>query len=248
MEGTEGLVMRPVADSPPVHVTAYRTEVKIPLPSVLLGDVKAWVMVHPAHWRRTYPPRQVNNIYFDTLGLASLNTNLGGVGVRSKLRLRWYGDQLSRVADAQLELKRKRGTTGWKEIVAVGVDLDLSDARWPEVAAALDEAAGGTARLWLQHFPLPVLVSCYRRDYYATSDGEIRLTVDSDLRAYGQRSTCVPNLSVAASLGDQVVIELKASADALSARRVNDALSYLPPSADRFSKYVSGVLGFHDFR
>jgi len=233
---------------PSVEITPQRHEVKIPLPSVLLADVEAWVRVHPSHWRRPYPPRQINNIYFDTPTYIGLNANLAGIGDRAKLRLRWYGDRLACVVDAHLELKRKRGTIGWKEVIPVNVNLDLRDTGWRQLTAALEDAAGITGRHWLSHFPVPVLINFYRRDYYATPDGVLRLTVDHRLRAYGQRATRAPNLTLLAPLADEIVIELKAQTDAGALRRLNDALSYFPPSVGRFSKYVLGMLATPDFR
>ena len=235
-------------DMPSVEITPQRHEVKIPLPSVLLADVEAWVRVHPSHWRRPYPPRQINNIYFDTPTYIGLNANLAGIGDRAKLRLRWYGDRLACVVDAHLELKRKRGTIGWKEVIPVNVNLDLRDTGWRQLTAALEDAAGITGRHWLSHFPVPVLINFYRRDYYATPDGVLRLTVDHRLRAYGQRATRAPNLTLLAPLADEIVIELKAQTDAGALQRLNDALSYFPPSVGRFSKYVLGMLATPDFR
>jgi len=251
MESSDGARVHPrgqvTTDVPSVEITPRRNEVKIPVPSVLLADVEAWVRVHPSHWRRPYPPRPINNIYFDTPTYAGLNANLAGTGDRAKLRLRWYGDRLTCVADASLELKRKRGTVGWKEVVPLNVDLDLCSTRWRKLVAALEDAAGNTGRHWFSIFPVPVLINSYRRDYYATPDGVVRLTVDRGLWAYGQRATCVPNLTLPASLADEIVIELKAQTDAGGLQRLNDALSYLPPTVGRFSKYVQGVLATPDF-
>ena len=103
-------------------------------------------------------------------------------------------------------------------------------------------------RHWFSHFPVPVLINCYRRDYYDTPDGVVRLTVDRRLRAYGQRATCVPNLTILAPLADEIVIELKATTDPGALRRLNDALSYFPMSVERFSKYVQGMLATPDLR
>ncbi len=100
-----------------ILTTSPRIEVKIPVPAVLLGEVDAWVRLHPVHWRRTYPARRVNNLYFDTADYAGLNANLAGIAERAKLRLRWYGPDLGAIEQAQLELKRRQGSGGWKEIV-----------------------------------------------------------------------------------------------------------------------------------
>jgi SPX domain protein involved in polyphosphate accumulation len=215
----------------------------MPLPAYLLPDVMAWVRVHPAQWRVAFPPRQVNNVYFDSPVYSGLNGNLSGVGARTKLRLRWYGPELARVeAGANLELKRKEGAAGWKEIAAVAGPLDLAGQAWREILVGLRADVTPAAGVWLDHFSIPMLVSHYRRSYYVTPDGGVRLTVDSDLAAYDQRAAMAPNLDRPARLDAAVVVELKAPLGPGVARRLSEILGSLPGRVDRFSKYVHGVL------
>lgn len=232
--------------SPVPEVTAPRIEVKIPVPHTLLPDAVAWVRVHPAHWRRTYPRRQVNNIYFDSLTYWGLNANLGGLGDRAKLRLRWYGACLSRICGAQLEMKCKSGTAGWKQIMPVDCELDLATTSWSRVVAELEDALSDRAAGWLRATPVAVLINAYDRDYYATPDGELRLTIDHGLLAYGQRAAAYPNLSRPELMDQVAVIELKAPNDAASRRRLVHALAHFPISVSRFSKYVQGATATPD--
>lgn len=232
---------------PAVEVTSQRVEIKIPVPVSLLPDVLAWVRVHPAHWRKAYPRRQVNNVYFDSPTLEGLNANLGGIGERAKLRLRWYGTELGRILEGQLELKRKRGTTGWKEITHLHLPLDLAGRHWAQVLSELGCRLPDRAAHWLHCFPLPVLINSYQREYFATPDGQLRLTVDDTLAAYDQRASAAPNLWSSLEIGSEVVVELKAPIDTVALRRLNDALACFPISASRFSKYVNGVLASASF-
>ena len=233
--------------TPAVEVTSQRVEIKIPVPVALLPDVLAWVRLHPAHWRKAYPRRQVNNVYFDSPTLGGLNANLGGIGERAKLRLRWYGAEMRRVLDGQLELKRKCGTTGWKEIAHLHTPLDLAGRHWAEVLSELRCKLPDRAARWLDCSPLPVLINSYQREYFVTPDGHLRLTVDDALEAYDQRASVVPNLWSSLETGNDVVVELKAPIDTVTLRRLNDALSCFPISASRFSKYVNGVLASAGF-
>ncbi len=225
----------PLAPSP-----IARYEIKIPLPAHLLGDVLMWVRLHPAHWRVAYPPRQVNNVYFDTATFTGLNANVDGVGDRAKLRLRWYGDEVTRIADAHLELKRKQGMAGWKESAAITGDFNLTALTWPAFTSALRRADAPEARRWLERFTIPALINAYHRAYYATPDGVLRLTVDTDLHAYDQRASNCPNLRRPAPTESVIIIELKAPI--ADAPRLSDALAHFPAPADRFSKYVQGML------
>jgi hypothetical protein len=226
-------------------VTPYRLEVKVALAPSYLPDVEAWIRVHPAHWRVTYPPRQVNNLYFDTPTYAGLNDNLSGVAERAKVRLRWYGPELVSMSNATLEVKRKAGHAGWKELYAVPGEFALVRT-WHELGRRLCHRISDAAARWLDRFPVPVLINHYRRSYYETVDGGLRLTVDQDLQAYDQRSSVYPNLAHPARLDPYVVVELKAPVEPDAAQRLADALAHLPVGVDRFSKYVQGVLAAPD--
>lgn len=203
--------------------------------------------LHPAHWRVAYPPRRVNNVYFDTADCQSLNENLGGAGTRAKLRLRWYGDCLDVVAGARLELKYKEGAVGWKQVWPLDATFDLAHQSWPEVYRTLREAVDVRAGPWLAQLAYPVLINHYRRAYYVTTDQQVRLTVDTRLRAYNQRFSDRPNLRRPAAIADRVVVELKAPADRLLYQRLAEALDHFPLRPDRYSKYVQGMLAAPDF-
>jgi hypothetical protein len=201
-----------------------RYEVKMPCEPHRLPQVQAWVRLHPAHWRIAYPPRQVNNIYFDTADCQGLNDNLGGTGTRGK-----------------------EGTVGWKGVRPIHVTLDLAHQSWPEACRSIREAADTRASLWLAQFAHPVLINHYQRAYYVTADQTVRLTIDTELRAYDQRFSDWPNLRRPAVIADHVVIELKAPADRLSYQRLAEALDRFPLRPDRHSKYVQGMLAAPDF-
>ncbi len=229
------------------YAEAPRYEVKIVCEPHYLPQVRAWVRLHPAQWRVAYPPRQVNNVYFDTADCRCLNDHLGGVGERCKLRLRWYGPVLDTAAGARLELKRRAGAVGWKEVHPLDVVLDLASQLWPALCRSLRDAADGRAGLWLAQFAYPVLINHYQRAYYVTPDGAVRLTLDTGLRAYDQRFSARPNLRRPALIADRVIIELKASPNRQHYQQLTDALAQFPLRPDRHSKYVHGMLAAPDF-
>lgn len=210
-----------------------------------LHQVHGWVRLHPAHFRVTYPPRQVNNIYFDTLDHQSLFDNLDGVGTRQKLRLRWYGSEVESIAQAQLELKCKQGLIGWKQTCALeALSLNLDQQLWIDISSAIRSIADARAGFWIDRFTLPVLINHYQRAYFATPDQTIRLTIDSHLCAYDQRFSTRPNLHRSLPVVDKVIVELKADQQYYS--RLANLLSDFPIRVDRNSKYVQGMLATPD--
>lgn len=230
--------LRPVLSEP------VRYELKIRCPAFYRPQIEAWVRTHWAHWRVRYPPRQVNNIYFDTPDCQNVEDNLDGFGERRKLRLRWYGPSLERVTDARLELKCREGAVGWKEVCPVDVDLDLTRQTWAEIYTRLRVAADPRMAVYFVAAAMPSLINCYHRAYYATPDEAVRLTIDTSLRAYDQRFSSRPNLTRAARLPDWTIVEFKAVAEYLP--RLADILADFPFRPDRCSKYVSGVVSALD--
>ncbi len=228
------------------HAGPPRYEIKISCKPHHLHQVNAWVRLHPAHWLVAYPPRQINNIYFDTYDHKNLNDNLAGVGTRHKARLRWYGPVLETVAGARLELKCRQGQVGWKETCPLNhLTLDLLRQPWTDLRRAITQAADARAELWLAQFDYPVLINHYQRSYYVTPDQAVRLTVDSDLRAYNQRFVAYPNVRRPAPVTDRVIIELKA--DRQHHARLTHILAHFPVRVDRHSKYVQGMIAAPDF-
>jgi hypothetical protein len=234
------------------HIGSPRYEIKLHCEPYHLEQLHAWVRVHPDHWRVTYPPRQVNNLYFDTYDYKSLNDNLGGVSRRRKLRLRWYGPGLEAITTAQLELKCKEGMVGWKETwlldassVGCRQELDLPHQSWSALRQAIQNATDAQAHLWMARFSYPVLINHYQRAYYATADRTVRLTIDSRLHSYDQRFSAHPNTRRRSPVPDCVIVELKADRQHYS--RLVNLLAQFPIRMDRYSKYVQGMLAAPDF-
>ena len=228
------------------HAAPPRYEFKLRCEPIYLDQVHAWVRLHPELWRVAYPRRQINNIYFDTYGYDSLNDNLGGIGIRRKLRLRWYGPMLKTVANARLELKCKDGLVGWKLSCPLSLEmLDLARQSWSELRKAIQGAVDARANLWMAQFAFPVLINHYQRAYYVTPDQTLRMTIDSELCAYDQRFSTQPNSSRPLPIADRVIVELKA--DRQHYTRLENVLAHFPIRIDRYSKYVDGMLAAPDF-
>jgi hypothetical protein len=221
-----------------------RYEIKLVCAATWLPQIHALVRLHPEGFRVAYPPRRVNSIYLDTFDADSVDENLSGVGERDKLRWRWYGTV--GMTRSQLELKRKRGMAGWKELCLIGAPFDLKNRTWPEAFAFLREHASERFQVWLSRVSCATVINHYEREYYASWDGQVRLTVDTRQAAYDQRFSNRPNLRFAAPIPDDVVvIELKT--DVRLARRLSEALNAFPFHPYRNSKYVNGFTVTSEF-
>ena len=80
----------------------------------------------------------------------------------------------------------------------------------------------------------------YQREYYATMDGTVRVTLDWEQVAYDQRMSLRPNRTTRLPLKDLIVIEVKAHRD--QEARAAEVMRRFPLSRRRNSKYANGLL------
>jgi hypothetical protein len=204
-----------------------------------LPIVRSWIRLHPAAFRRAYPPRLVNSLYFDTATWASLEDNLAGVAERDKLRLRWYGPDLNRI-EGSLELKAKRGEVGTKITAPLDRPLILHHRRWADIVRDLRSRALGPLAPAAGRKSLPIVLIQYRREYLISADGSSRLTIDSEMRTFDQTRSGRPDPRRVIPAEPALIVELKG--DAGNRRSLQAVASHLPLRRVAYSKYTRGVL------
>ncbi len=195
--------------------------------------VEQAVRLHPAGFRKIFPNRQVNNIYFDTPDYQTCRANIEGSNQRKKFRLRWYGKDLQTITSPRFEVKIKHNELGRKEI------MPFSDTRLADLQH-LTEKVNAQFSIYNFQFSIlkPTLLNTYQRSYFGTSDGKFRITVDWELQFY-------PPLHSSAFqqqpfVEKQVILELKYEEEADDLAQT--ILQYLPFRQTKSSKYVRGVL------
>ncbi|MBN1582687.1 MAG: polyphosphate polymerase domain-containing protein [Anaerolineae bacterium] len=216
-----------------------RYELKFVCARQWLAQARSWINLHRAGLRVAYPPRRVNSLYLDTLQLGHLRANLDGLGARRKVRWRWYGEDLSFAAQVYLELKERYGLVGAKKRTLLPCSLDMT-RRWHDILSSVRLHAGNEWQGTLLTANQPVLLVCYRREYYVSSDGMVRVTLDFEQEAYAQQFGLRPNLRNRLPEFDLIVIEVKA--ERAHAARVQDIVADFPIPRSRHSKYVQGML------
>jgi len=87
----------------------YRYERKYFVDQLDARQAIALIKHHPAMFSELFPPRYINNIYFDSPLLSNYYDNVDGGPERKKARFRWYPDPFPRVEDLFLDLKIKKG-------------------------------------------------------------------------------------------------------------------------------------------
>jgi len=216
----------------------YRYEQKFVFDHKQPAFVERIIKTHPSNFHEIFKQRQVNNIYFDKLGLKYYSDHKEGDGNRKKVRIRWYGNTLGQITRPVLEFKIREGEKRIKKSFALpGFEIEkgfdahqlkelFAKARLP--VEVQDEIADLHASL----------MNSYCRRYFRSSSKQYRFTIDHKLVYY--KFLQKNNLFSQKELDSQrVILELKFGLKYLSeAYTINEKL---PIKMSDFSKYVSGM-------
>ncbi len=216
----------------------YRSERKYVSNTLSSHQVEAIVKLHPALFVEAYHPRDVNNIYLDTVSFQHYQDNVDGLRDRVKARVRWYGDLFGRIEQPQLELKIKHGHAMRKQVYSLPAFTFDQDFRFEELSdAILNAEMPAIVRTGVVCLS-PTLLNRYRRKYFVTPCHPFRITIDWDLcyfRIVPQR-----NLFLQKQVArNDLIIELKYPVD--EEQGASAIASGLPFHLDRNSKYVNGI-------
>lgn len=186
------------------------------------------IRMHPVGLRKIYPDRQINNIYFDTIGLQCYHDNVHGISERKKFRVRWYGEDIHDIQNPNLEIKFRMSEVGSKKIFPVS-DFELFDLKaiTTEVNQVLDK----------KHALTPVLLNSYNRSYYGTPDKKYRITVDRNLRYFSFLSA--NRFLRYITKEEAVVMEIKYEME--DDTHTDRITQHFPLRQTKSSKYVTGV-------
>ena len=218
-----------------------RYERKFLITDLTVYELESLIKLHPAAFSEAFPPRQVNNIYFDTVDLRDYDDNEMGIGRRIKTRIRWYNNLFGKVANPKLEFKMKNCLVGDKNIYHLeGFSFhnifsinDIKETfRLSRLPAFVKEYLNSMR---------PVLVNSYTRKYYLSADKRFRITIDFDLVYYPLLgSTSLNNVKVMDK--ETIIVELKYFLkDDYDAEKIS---SVFPFRLTKNSKYVTGIDSF----
>jgi len=210
----------------------YRYERKFFIRDLSLEKVIKIIKLHPAVFSEIYPPRVINNIYYDSFNYNNYTQNMNGVQNRNKVRIRWYGSSSGLISHPNLEIKIRHGLLGSKtrySIEPFNIDYPLIDLK---SNVPSDE---------LSRFDLisleQKLFNCYYRYYYLSSDKKFRVTIDCN--QFFRKIQFNKINSHKYSDNNSIIVELKY--DKCYDSIVNNISSLFPFPLTKSSKYVNGV-------
>lgn len=221
-----------------------RYEIKYACDEILVSQIRQWFRLHAACFTTPYPPRWVNNIYFDTHNYSSFAQNLSGASARQKVRYRWYGAKED-INNGVLEVKCKRNYFGWKKNVpivnsAINSAMTLSNMRH-EIEKNLPDDLKQT----FQFYQNPIIINRYFREYLVSRDKKVRVTIDFKQVVYDQRYSSSINLNRNANITHNAVVEFKFNReDQLLGQ---EYMQNFPIRVSRNSKYISAVRAIQNY-
>lgn len=216
----------------------YRNERKFVITEMSLGRVDAIVKSHPALFSRPYPPRYVNNIYFDVNGYHNYEDNVVGAMDRRKFRIRWYGDQFGRIAKPVMEIKIKKGLAGAKRHIRLAPFELKPGFSITDLKAAWDQSElPSEMKDYFNHLT-PTLLNQYRRQYYLSANRKFRVTLDDQL-TYTRISRFKNAFMNRVRNYNKVVMELKY--DIEHDEEASWITDHFPFRLSKNSKYVNGI-------
>lgn len=218
-------------------ITPRRIELKEVFRARDLGTFERSLKLSSLRFYQPYSPRRINSLYFDTIDFNSLEESMEGFSTRSKVRLRWYGNQKS-LTTATLEIKRKKGIFSWKKLYSKQFTVNPLAERWDAFIFANSNCCP-LAEHRTQSLRSVSVIS-YDRKYYESFNGKVRITIDENLVSFDQRTSSKPNLRFGRQHLNQIVIEAKV--DASDANFLPIVFDQLPFSPKRFSKYCESLI------
>jgi SPX domain protein involved in polyphosphate accumulation len=214
--------------------SAFRYERKFFINDLTYKNVESIIKLNPFQFSEIFHLRNINNIYYDTLFMHSLNDNILGISDRLKVRVRWYGDLFGEINEPTLELKIKKGQVGKKHSIKINpFRLEIGEYLHPK--CPLISNYSNQINYDLNNYK-PTLINSYQRKYFLSKDKMFRVTIDSN-QTFIPISMNVPIKKI--SDKTSIIVELKyGDKEDDKARNLSD---YFPFRLSKSSKYVRGL-------
>lgn len=215
--------------------TSKRIEIKEVYKSKDLNLLYAALKYSGFAFRKTFQPRKVNSVYFDTFAMNFLTQSLEGNRDRKKIRVRWYGDNKKK-CPATLEIKNKKGVVSWKNLYEKQLVIKPNEKRWKHF---FNYASEGSHLENMLNSYFPTSIISYKREYYESRNKKIRVTIDQELCTYQQMSRLKVNFSHNKLHSSLVIMEIKLSYN--DQKLLEFVLQDFPFNSKRFSKYCESI-------
>jgi SPX domain protein involved in polyphosphate accumulation len=158
-----------------------RKEKKYTFPLKSLSFIREEVLNSCLIFKKKYSDRYVNSLYLDSPNYDNYHENLAGLSERSKVRIRWYTNNLNlqHPKNLNIEIKTRKNQYGGK--ILKPISLINEPYNYAKLNTFLREKLDPEILPFLDHLAEASLLVRYKREYFEDPYGDIRLTIDSDI-------------------------------------------------------------------
>ena len=178
------------------------------------------------NFKKDYPSRKVNSIYFDDQNLSSVIDNLDGKNFKQKIRIRWYGDKKI-IKSPTLEVKKKIGHVNYKKNHKIKNFKPI-----PFKSENFNQLLKGLLKK-----KIAISSTHYTRLYFISSKNNIRATIDSNINYFNLQKFSNYNLN---NYSKPLILEIKYSSE--EDAYVRYLLKNINLRLNKNSKYINSLV------
>ena len=194
---------------------------------------------------KKYKKRIVNSIYLDNEFMQNYSDNLSGISKRSKIRLRYYNEDLEIKTNLNnkfnLEVKVKNNQVVNKKIYSLNLPSNILKKIDNRLIIFLLKKAPILIKPFILGQTLSTIGITYNREYFESKIFNLRCTIDTNLKFWKPHNVNLLNNKKIFSYNTEYgVLEMKFPHNdkRISNEKFNDLINYITPS--RHSKYSVG--------
>lgn len=213
-----------------------RYEIKFVLNELEYHEAKCFLKIIKAF--TSFPERNVNSVYFDTLEFKSVKDNISGISERKKVRLRWYEKaEFSPVIEIKNRFSRLGSKNNFKIKFLTPENLNSFSSRVVSKKIFKYIRDENRENSFFYNYYFPVLGVSYDREYYETKEG-LRITIDKKISF--KPITLDRSVKFHKKINyEKRVMELKFPVELKD--HVNELIRNLNLTPKRHSKYLVGL-------
>lgn len=174
---------------------------------------------------------EIRSLYFDNLFDKALTEKINGVNFREKFRIRFYNGDTSFI---RLEKKSKINGLTSKQSAALTLEQAEQLAKGIPIKSSGNELIGELAFKMDSQLLKPRTIVDYTREAFVFSAGNVRVTIDRDIRTGLNSSDLLEKLTVPA--GNEIILEVKW--DEFLPSVITEAVQLGSRQTSAFSKYA----------
>ena len=194
---------------------------------------------------KKYKKRIVNSIYLDNEFMQNYSDNLSGISKRSKIRLRYYNEDLEIKTNLNnkfnLEVKIKNNQVVNKKIYSLSLPSNILKKIDNKLIIFLLKKAPILIRPFISEQTLSTIGITYNREYFESKIFNLRCTIDTNLKFWKPHNVnLLNNKKIFSYNAEYGVLEMKFPHNdkRISNEKFDDLINHITPS--RHSKYSVG--------